>query len=234
MAGDQAVERWGADGLFFTEAARGGPLAWRVGASALEGDALGPTRHVHDDAAEYYFMFSGAAHVETGGEELVLREGELGYIPPDAPHNFLGPASDADACLFCVVGPNHVANKWRLDDFRPGSEELRMSVGRPFDGQPGALPGGGTLSAEGIVMQPGDETRRVRAAGRELVYLVYEGAVDVSLVNGLHGRLERGTYLHVRELVEHELSAPVPCKILRIDCEFAMWLGAPRSATSPG
>ena len=149
---DAIVTNWGADGFFFTEAARGGSLPWRVGGSKLEGDALGPVRHAHDDAAEYYFMFSGSAHVETGGEEFVLEEGQLGYIPPDAPHNFLGPASGADACLFCVVGPNLTFNKWRVKDFKPGSESLRMAVGTPFEEDP--LPAGGTLAARAVTLSP--------------------------------------------------------------------------------
>ena len=132
---DAVVTSWGADGFFFTEAARGGSLPWRVGGSKLEGDALGPVRHAHDDAAEYYFMFSGSAHVETGGEEFVLEEGQLGCIPPDAPHNFLGPASDKDACLFCVVGPNLTYNKWRVKDFKPESESLRMAVSEAVRGR---------------------------------------------------------------------------------------------------
>jgi mannose-6-phosphate isomerase-like protein (cupin superfamily) len=231
---DSAVEQWGADGLFFTEAGRGGPLPWRVGAAALEGDALGPTRHAHDGAAEYYYMFSGSAHVETGGVEFVLEEGELGYIPPDAPHNFLGPASDADACLFCIVGPNQVTNKWRIDDFLPGSEELRMTVARPFeDGKGGALPGGGTLSAEGIVLTADDEPVKVVPEAREVVYLVCEGALDIAVFGGMRGTLQRGTYLHVRDGVAHELSTAGSCKLLRMDCGFAKWAGVPRTETSP-
>jgi mannose-6-phosphate isomerase-like protein (cupin superfamily) len=74
-------------------------------------------------------MFSGSAYVETGGEEFVLEEGQFGYIPPNAPHNFLGPASGHDACLFCVVAPNLADNKWRVRDFRPAAEALRIGGG---------------------------------------------------------------------------------------------------------
>src|SRR5215207_5531012 len=90
---DHETEQWGADGFFFTEAARGGPLTWRRGAAALEGDALGPVRHVHDDAAEYFYMHRGSLRIEACGEEFVLAEGQLCLIPPDAPHNVLGLAS---------------------------------------------------------------------------------------------------------------------------------------------
>src|ERR1700733_9084619 len=167
MSTDPVVQQWGADGLVFTEAVRGGPLAWRVGQSHLEGDALGPVRHGHDNAAEYYYMFSGSARGETGDEQFVLEEGELGLIPPDAPHNFFGPASDKDACLFCIVGPNYAANKWRIDNFLPGTESLRMAVARPFEGSD--LPAGGTLSAESIELDRSDPPRTVTPKAAELV-----------------------------------------------------------------
>jgi mannose-6-phosphate isomerase-like protein (cupin superfamily) len=231
MSTDPVVQQWGADGLVFTEAVRGGPLAWRVGQSHLEGDALGPVRHAHDNAAEYYYMFSGSAHVETGEEQFVLQEGELGLIPPDAPHNFFGPASDKDACLFCIVGPNYAANKWRIGDFLPGTESLRMAVARPFDD--GELPQAGTLSAEAIALGSSDEPRAVTPEAAELLYLVLDGELDISLAMGLHGTLRRGTYLHVRDGVRHELSTSSTCKVLRMSCGFAVWEGVPLGEASP-
>jgi mannose-6-phosphate isomerase-like protein (cupin superfamily) len=221
---DAVVTNWGADGFFFTEAARGGSLPWRVGGAKLEGDALGPVRHAHDDAAEYYFMFSGAAHVETGGEEFVLEEGQLGYIPPDAPHNFLGPASGRDACLFCVVGPNLTFNKWRVKDFKPGSESLRMAVGTPFVDDP--LPAGGTLAARGISLSPGEAPIPVAPSGLEIIYMPVEGSMQISLFGGLQGTIHAGTYVHVRDGMRHELSATgAPAEVLRLDCGFAAWEG---------
>jgi mannose-6-phosphate isomerase-like protein (cupin superfamily) len=232
MSEKSSVEAsWGRDGLFFTEAGRGGPLPWRVGEKMLEGDALGPVRHAHDGAAEYYYMFSGSAHVETGEEQFVLEEGELGLIPPDAPHNFLGPASDRDACLFCIVGPNQVTNKWRIGDFLPGTEALRMSVAKPFEDE--NLPAGGTLTATAVALVAGDEPVAVVASGAELVYLVVDGALDISLLGGLHGTLERGTYLHVRDGVPHELATSSSCRVLRMDCGFAVWAGVPLGDASP-
>jgi mannose-6-phosphate isomerase-like protein (cupin superfamily) len=226
---DAVVTNWGADGFFFTEAARGGSLPWRVGGAKLEGDALGPVRHAHDDAAEYYFMFSGAAHVETGGEEFVLEEGQLGYIPPDAPHNFLGPASDQDACLFCVVGPNFTYNKWRVKDFKPGSESLRMAVARPFEDD--ALPGGGTLSAHALALSPGEAPIVVIPAGFEVIYMPVAGSLTISLYGGLHGTIQPGTYVHVRDGMRHELSAfSAASQVLRMDCGFQAWEGVATAA----
>jgi mannose-6-phosphate isomerase-like protein (cupin superfamily) len=222
------VARWGADAYFFTEAARGGPLAWRVGRSKLEGDALGPVRHAHDEAAEYYFMFSGSAYVETGGEELVLEEGQVGYIPPDAPHNFLGPAAGRDACLFCVVAPNLPDNKWRVRDFRPEAASLRMEVATPFEDD--RLPGGDALSARGMTLPSGAAPLELRPEGFEVVYVVAEGAMEIWLANGLHGSIRAGTYLHVREGVWHELGAATAAQVLRIDCRFEAWRGVPTAA----
>jgi mannose-6-phosphate isomerase-like protein (cupin superfamily) len=222
---DSAVERWGTESFFFTEAARGGPLAWRVGESKLEGDALGPVRHAHDDAAEYYFMFSGSAHVETGGEEFVLEEGQLGYIPPDAPHNFLGPASDRDACLFCVVAPNLTDNKWRVRDFRSDAAALRMTVATPFEDE--SLPGDDKLAAQGLVLSGDDAPLSLTPDGFEVVYLVVDGSAELHFANGLHGSIAAGGYVHVRDGTSHELRAQELCKALRIDCRFEAWKGAP-------
>jgi mannose-6-phosphate isomerase-like protein (cupin superfamily) len=225
MATQEAIQEWGSEGIFFSEAARGGPLPWRAGDEMLGGDALGPTRHAHDDAAEYYYMFSGSALCEVGGQERVLGEGELLYIPPDAPHNFFGPASDADACLYALVAPNYANNKWRLTDFLPGSEELRMSVATPFVDSD--LPAGGTLSAEAILLDGDTEPITLKLSNCESVYVVVEGVLDMALANGLSGSLSAGTTLHLRSGTEHVLSASDACKVLRLDCGFAEWEGVP-------
>lgn len=217
------AEGWGAEPFFFTEAARGGPWLWRIGEPGLAGEPLGPVRHAHDDAGEYYYMHRGSGHVEAGGEEFVLEEGQLGFIPADAPHNFLGPASERDAEFFCVVAPNFPANKWRVKDFKPGSESLRMAVATPFVDD--ELPGGGPLSAHALELAPGDAPLEVSADGFEVVYLVVEGALDVALDGGLHGTLASGSYLHVREGIRHELSSAAGGRVLRMDCAFTPWQG---------
>ena len=222
------VGKWGSESFFFTEAARGGPLAWRVGGEKLDGDALGPVRHAHDDAAEYYFMFSGDAIVECGGREFVLKEGELGYIPPDVPHNFLGPAGERDACLFCVIGPNFAENKWRVRDFKAEALNLEMEVATPFADQ--TLPGDRLLGAEGIELAAGEAPRSLDPAGFEVVYLVVSGAMELSLENGLQGAVEAGRYIHLREGIAHQVSASAPARILRLDCRFEAWKDVPTAA----
>lgn len=226
--GAASTAGWGGDPFFFTEAARGGPFAWHVGDPGLEGDALGPVRHAHDDAAEYYFMYSGSAQVEVGGQELILEAGQLAYIPPDAPHNFLGPAADRDACLFCLVSPNLADNKWRVRDFRPGSESLRMEVARPFDDRD--LPGDDRLTARGLTLAAGDQAVSLNAAGFEVVYLVIEGVAQVQLANGLGGGISAGTYLHLPEGLAHDLHGEADAKVLRMDCAFEAWKGVPTAA----
>lgn len=221
----QFAAKWGSEGFFFTEAARGGPFGWPVGESKLEGDALGPVRHAHDDAAEYYVMFSGSAQVECGGEEFVLEEGELGYIPPDVPHNFLGPAGDREACLFCVVSPNFADNKWRVRDFKPEAESLRMEVARPFEDE--TLPGDDKLTATAISLAPDAEAIVLTPSGSEIVYLVLEGSVQIHLANGLGGSVAAGSYVHVRDEVRHELRPDGAGKVLRMDCSFVAWEGVP-------
>ncbi len=227
MTRDVDDEQWGTDAFFFTEAARGGPLTWRVGGAGFEGDELGPVRHVHDDAAEYYYMVTGAIHVEVGGEEFVLGPGELCCIPPDAPHNVLGLASDEDARMLCIVAPNVADAKWRISDFRPGSESLRAVVGRPFVDE--ELPASGTVTATALVLAAGEQPRVVVPQGHERVYLVVEGALDLALHGGLHGSIAPGTYVHVREGMRHELSTSSSCRVLRIDCAHDNWAGVPRA-----
>jgi hypothetical protein len=117
----EQIDRSGADGFFFTEAARGAPYRWRVGQRRLDGDALGPVRHAYDDAAEYCFMFSGSGHVETGGEELVLQEG----------HAPAGGQLSARALELCGASPQTLVH----DGFEvvclvvDGVAELRLATG---------------------------------------------------------------------------------------------------------
>src|SRR5258706_559398 len=125
---------WVRQQLIFTEALRGGPLVWPAGDTHLFGDPLGPVRHAHDDAAEYYFVLSGACLVEVGGEERVANTGDLVYIPANAPHNLFTEVGGEDAWRFVLVSRNLAHNKWRTSDYLPGTESLRMSVTRPLEG----------------------------------------------------------------------------------------------------
>jgi mannose-6-phosphate isomerase-like protein (cupin superfamily) len=222
------IAQWGSDGMFFTEAARGGPLKWSIGGEGLDGDALGPVRHAHDDAGEYYYIFSGAANVEVGGHEFVMHEGEFCLIPPDVPHNFLSPAGSEDVCLFCVVGPNLVTNKWRIGAFDKASENLPAVVGRPFVDD--ELPAGGSLSAVALVLDADQPPVEHTPQGCESVYLVVDGALDIALHGGLHGTIERGTYVHVREGLPHTIATRSACSVLRMDCAYEMWAGIERPA----
>jgi mannose-6-phosphate isomerase-like protein (cupin superfamily) len=223
MPSQRERDEWGEDGFFFTEAARGGPLTWRLGEPRIDGDALGPVRHVHDDAAEYFFMFAGAARFEVGGQEIVLREGELLYVPPDAPHNVLEPVGDTDAKMFCVIAPNFPANKWRIDGFKEGSDQLRGEVVVPFED--GDVHRGGTVAGRPLSLERDAPALRVVPDGHECVYLVVDGELAIRLDGGLAGTIVPGRYVHVRDSVAHELSTPSRCQVLRIDCEFAMWSG---------
>ncbi len=221
MTGHDDNDQWGTDGFFFSEAARGGPLTWSAGATRFKGDELGPVRHAHDDAAEYYYMVAGAIHVEAGGEEFVLSAGELCCIPPDLPHNVLGLASEEEARMLCIVAPNLADAKWRIEDFKPGSEEQRASVGRPFEDD--ELPAAGTVTATAHVLAAGEAPRVLVPEGHETVYLVIDGALEIALHGGLHGTIAPDTYVHVREGLRHELSSTSVCKLLQMDCAHDNW-----------
>jgi len=221
--GQGTSDRWGEDGFFFSEAGRGGPLTWRPGDVGFRGDALGPVRHAHDDAAEYYYLVQGSIRVEVGGREFVVGQGELCYIPPDAPHNVLGPASDVEARMLCVIAPNFADNKWRIDGFKRGSEQLPHAVARPF--ADAELPGDEHVAAEAVELAAGAAPLAVEPSGRECVYLVLDGTLEIALDGGLRGAIEPGTYVHVREAMRHELASASGCRLLRLDLTFVPWTG---------
>ena len=217
-------QEWVRQGLLFTEAVRGGPLVWPVGATHLHGDPLGPIRHAHDDADEYYFILSGQCLVEVGGEERVATAGDLVYIPANAPHNLLGEVGGSDAWAFILVAPNLTHNKWRLSDFLPGSEELRMTVSRPLGGDDSAR--NHTFAAEAVHV-PG-ATSLVKMADRgELVGLVTEGRAHVR-VGAMAGNLGAGDYFHVRRDLElHVCPLGTSATLLVFECPFVNFAGAP-------
>jgi len=224
---------WFGQGFFFTEAARGGPLVWPPGADRLAGDPLGPIRHVHDDAAEYYFVLQGQCRAEVGGEVRVVGPGDLVYIPPNAPHNLLGEVGGADAWVFIVVSPNFMERKWRTSNFRAGSETLRMRVSRPFEGDSAASTY--PVSANAVRLER-DAPLSGRAETSELVYLIVNGLARVR-VGRLGGTLAAGDYIHIRRGMPHELSGvTAETDILRFDCPFAQWAGVdlgPQGTTAP-
>jgi quercetin dioxygenase-like cupin family protein len=218
---------WVRQGLLFTEAVRGGPLVWPVGATSLHGDPLGPTRHAHDDAEEYYFFLSGRCLVEIGGEERVVGPGDLVHIPANAPHNLLGEVGGNDAWAFILVAPNLAHNKWRLSDFLPGSEELRMTVTRPLDGEAGARQN--AFAAEALNVEAGKPFAMTTRDG-ELVGIVTAGRAHVR--SGLlAGNLGSGEYFHVRRDLELRVDALTErASAVLFHCSFHNFAGAPLSA----
>jgi glyoxylate utilization-related uncharacterized protein len=215
---------WVRQGLLFTEAVRGGPLVWPVGETHLHGDPLGPIRHAHDDAEEYYFVLSGRCLVEIGGEERIAETGDLVFIPANAPHNLLGEVGGADAWVFVLVAPNLTHNKWRLSDFLPGSEDLRMTVSRPLEGDEGARKN--TFAAETVRVSRGEPLTTASQSG-ELVGLVTGGHAHVR-VGAMGGNLGPGDYFHVRRELELEIaSLSEEATLLHFHCPFVNFEGVP-------
>ena len=224
LQGLSTWQDWLRQQLVFTEAVRGGPLVWPAGGSHLQGDVLGPVRHAHDDAAEYYFILSGACLVEVGGEERVASAGDLVYIPPDAPHNLLAEVGGNDCWVFVVVSPNFAHNKWRTSDYVPGAESLRMTITRPLEGD--ATAEANPVPARRMVVERGRGTPRP-SADAEIVYVVARGRCHVR-VGELAGNLGPGAYVHVRCGVEHEVtSLTEQTELLRFECGFVAFAGVP-------
>lgn len=213
---------WARQQLVFTEALRGGPLVWPAGASKLSGDPLGPVRHAHDDAAEFYFILDGRCLVEVAGEEFVAAAGDLVYIPADAPHNLLGEVGGCDAWVLVLVAPNYAQNKWRTADFLPGSENLRMTVSRPFEGEP--IHPSEKLAARPVRLTRSSSSSETFEEG-ELVLLLVKGAAHVRIGN-LAGNLRAGDFVHVRCGVEAQIaSLSAEVDLLRFECPFVPFAG---------
>jgi quercetin dioxygenase-like cupin family protein len=208
--------------IMFTEAFRGGPLVWPAGATHLYGDPLGPVRHVHDGAAEYYYVLRGACLVEISGEERVAEEGDLVYIPADAPHNLLHEVGGVDAWTFIMVAPNFQANKWRTTDLPSDERSPKMTLTRPLEGDRSAE--GNPFPAE-LVELARDGSIVVSQASAELVYLMVDGECQVR-VGALAGRLGGGRQLHIFRDVEHEIAALSDrARLLRFTCAFVPFAG---------
>jgi quercetin dioxygenase-like cupin family protein len=215
---------WVAQQLVFTEAVRGGPLVWPAGSTHLHGDPLGPVRHAHDDAAEYYFVLSGACLVEVGGEERVANTGDLVYIPANAPHNLLHEVGGRDAWVYVLVSPNIAHNKWRTSDYLPGTESLRMSVTRPLEGEHSSA--GNPFPAELVEVRRGQPLAG-HFGTSELVYLVVSGECHVR-AGRMAGNLGPGGQVHVLRDLEHEIaSLTESAALLRFECAFVPFAGVP-------
>jgi quercetin dioxygenase-like cupin family protein len=208
--------------LMFTEAVRGGPLVWPAGSTHLHGDPLGPVRHAHDGAAEYYFVLSGACLVEVAGEERVANAGDLVYIPADAPHNLLHEVGGVDAWTYIMVAPNFAHNKWRTSDYLSDDESPKMSVTRPLEGDDSAL--SNPFPAEVVTVERGRPLARV-SNDAELVYLVVEGECHFR-AGALSGNLHAGHQAHVLRDLEHDLSALTErARLLCFTCAFVPFAG---------
>jgi mannose-6-phosphate isomerase-like protein (cupin superfamily) len=215
---------WVRQQLIFTEALRGGPLVWPAGDTHLFGDPLGPVRHAHDDAAEYYFVLSGACLVEVGGEERVATAGDLVFIPANAPHNLLTEVGGEDAWVFVLVSPNFAHNKWRTSDYLPATESLRMSVTRPLEGDRSSA--SNPFPADLVEVSRGIPLPAVSRTA-EYVYLVVDGECHLR-VGRLSGTFGPGGQVHVLRDLDHEISSLTEtARLLRFECAFVPFAGVP-------
>ena len=151
-------------------AARGpAGLAGRV--DHLEGDPLGPVRHVHDDAAEYYYVLSGACLVEVGGEERVATPATWSTSRPT--HPTTSSARSVERLLDVrLVAPNFAATSG-VRPISSRTESAKMTITRPLDGDDAAS--GNPFLAALVTVDRGQSQFRTSPTA-ELVYLVAEGS----------------------------------------------------------
>ena len=208
--------------IMFTEAVRGGPLVWTAGSTHLHGDPLGPIRHAHEGAAEYYFVLSGACLVEVAGEERVATAGDLVHIPADAPHNLLHEVGGRDAWTYIMVAPNFADNKWRTTGLPSDEDSPKMTVTRPLEGDDSASQ---NLFPASVVTVTRGKPRTSVSSTAELVYLVVEGECHAR-VGRLSGNLRPGHQVHVLRDLDHEISALTEhARMLCFTCAFVPFAG---------
>lgn len=166
--------RWKDQPVWWTEAQRSRPLFWPPEAGWFVNDPPGPRPHSHDDASEIYLIAAGRAVVQVGTERREVEAGDLVFIPPDAYH-MVWRAGDGPLCLYALVAPNHVHNKWRFENFPPVAWERRMTVAKVAG--PGPLPSDENIRCEAVRLGPEDVIGFGPEAGLERVFYVLEGKV---------------------------------------------------------
>src|SRR5262249_34975980 len=144
-------------------------------------------------------------------------------IPANAPHNLLGEVGGEDVWVFVLVAPNHAHDKWRLSDFLPGSEDLRMTVTRPLE-DTGARDN--AFGAEAVHVEAGAPFAASAADG-EIVGIVTAGRAHVR-TGLMAGNLGPGDYFHVRRDLELRIDALTGrASVVLFNCAFRNFEGAP-------
>jgi len=126
--------------------------------------------------------------------------------------------------VYVLVAPNFAHNKWRTSDYLPGTEDLRMTVTRPLDGDDSAS--GNPFPASLITVARDASVSEVSHTA-ELVYLVLEGECHLR-VGRMSGTFGPGGQIHVLRDLDHELtSLTEQSKLLRFECAFVPFAGVP-------
>ena len=166
--------RWKPQPVWWTEVQQSRPLFWPPGAGWFTNDPPGPRPHSHDAASEIYFIAAGRAVVQVGTERREVEAGDLVFIPPDAYH-MVWQTGEGPLCLYALVAPNHVHNKWRFDNFPPVAWERRMTVVKVSG--PGPLPSDENIRCEAVRLGPEEVAGFGPDPGAERVFYVLRGEV---------------------------------------------------------
>jgi mannose-6-phosphate isomerase-like protein (cupin superfamily) len=82
--------------------------------SIFKADKEGAPPHLHQDAAELFFVLTGALRVLTGNDIITLEQGDFLVVPPTMPHAFEAAGSEDTEVLFVLTHAKPRFDYYRL------------------------------------------------------------------------------------------------------------------------
>ena len=195
-------QQWMQQPLIWGERCRGRSLAWTPDAHWFVNDPLGPVPHCHDDATELAYLAQGSMEIEVGGSKRVYHAGDLLFMPPGKFHNYWL-AGDETVCLFVMVAPNHIAYRWRTENFPPDAHSGGAPYASVFGTAP--LPSNEHFACECRVLQPGEAEPDQTIPLQDRVIYVLEGTAELRL-NNLTGGVLPHQYQYIPATFTHRVS----------------------------
>jgi quercetin dioxygenase-like cupin family protein len=134
--------------------------------------------HSHHGAIEFFYFFQGDCRMKVGPEEKVVRQGQIAWVPPEAPH-LMSVEGDTPLGMFLIVTPNLVPSHTPPEDFAPGADHLTMKV---YDAQPGLrIEQPPFVRTEVVELRPGATHRVAPPPGGEAIAFVMGGRPHVTV-----------------------------------------------------
>jgi mannose-6-phosphate isomerase-like protein (cupin superfamily) len=74
----------------------------------------GEVKHVHTRARQFFYILSGTATLELGGQAIRFSAGQGVHVPPGAEHRFFN-ASDQEVVFLVVSSPTTAGDRTNVD-----------------------------------------------------------------------------------------------------------------------